>query len=66
MFIPIFAFHQITKKMIIRQKPGRKELPEAEKVKLVSLYLKKEEKEAIIKKWGSVSKAVRECILPLI
>ena len=49
-----------------RQKPGRKEIPEADKVKLVSLYLKKEEKEAIIKKWGSVSKAVRECILPLI
>ncbi len=65
MFYPIFAFHQTIKKML-RQKPGRKTIPEDQKVKLVSLYLKKVEKEAIVKKFGSISKAVKECILPLI
>jgi len=65
MFYPIFAIHQITKKMG-RQKPGRKPIPDDQKVKLVSLYLTKDQKEAIIKKWGSLSKAVRELILPVI
>ena len=45
------------------KKRGRKPLGD-EKVILVSVYLKKEEKQKIVEKYGSVTNAVREEILP--
>ena len=47
-----------------RLKPGRKKLPEEQKTKMVSAYLKETEKKAIVKKYGSLTKAVRELIIP--
>jgi hypothetical protein len=49
-----------------RLKPGRKKMPESEKSKMVSAYLKDSEKKAIVKKYGSLTKAVRELIIPQI
>ncbi len=46
------------------KKRGRKKLDENEKVILVSVYLKKAEKQAIIEKYKSVTNAVREEVLP--
>ena len=46
------------------KKKGRKPLKEGEKVMLVSVYLKKEDKEAIVAKYGSVTNSVREEVLP--
>lgn len=43
-----------------QKKRGRKKLEPNQKVVLVSVYLKQEEKDAIIKEYGSVTKAVRE------
>jgi len=47
-----------------KQKPGRKSIPDADKVKLVSAYLKDTEKKDIIKCYGSLTVAVRLLILP--
>jgi len=47
-----------------RQKPGRKSIPDADKVKMCSAYLKDNEKKAILKVHGSLTKAVRALILP--
>jgi len=45
------------------KKRGRKPLGD-KKLILVSVYLKKEEKQKIVEKYGSVTNAVREEILP--
>lgn len=45
-------------------KSGRKPIPEKLKVKMVSAYLNDSEKKAIIKKYESLTKAVRLLILP--
>lgn len=45
------------------KKRGRKPLGD-EKLILVSVYLKKEEKQKIVEKYGSVTNAVREEVLP--
>jgi hypothetical protein len=47
-----------------RQKPGRKSIPDADKVKMCSAYLKENEKKAIVKVHGSLTNAVRTIILP--
>jgi hypothetical protein len=52
------------KKIMEAKKKGRKPLKEGEKVMLVSVYLKKEDKEAIVAKYGSVTNSVREEVLP--
>lgn len=46
------------------KKRGRKPLKEEDRVIVVSVYLKKEEKDAIIEKYGSVTTAIKEEILP--
>ena len=46
------------------KKRGRKPLKEGDKVTLVSVYLKKEDKEAIVAKYGSVTIAIKEEVLP--
>jgi hypothetical protein len=46
------------------KKRGRKKLEPAQKVVMVSVYLKQGEKEAIIAKYGSVTNAVREEVVP--
>lgn len=46
------------------KKRGRKPLKEGDKVMLVSVYLKKEDKEAIVAKYGSVTNAIKEEVLP--
>tara|TARA_R110000868_G_C10394519_1_gene720696 strand:- start:36 stop:209 length:174 start_codon:yes stop_codon:yes gene_type:complete len=46
------------------KKKGRKPLKEGEKVMLVSVYLKKEDKEAIVAKYGSVTNSVKQEVLP--
>jgi len=46
------------------KKRGRKKLEPAQKVTMVSVYLKQEEKEAIVTKYGSVTNAVREEVVP--
>jgi len=54
-----------TKQLIMtRQKPGRKSIPDADKVKMCSAYLKENEKKAIVKVHGSLTNAVRTLILP--
>jgi len=45
------------------KKRGRKPLGD-EKLILISVYLKKEEKQKIVEKYGSVTNAVRKEILP--
>jgi hypothetical protein len=47
-----------------RLKPGRKPIEEKDKVKMCSAYLKQSEKQAINKKYESLTKAVRLLILP--
>lgn len=46
------------------KKKGRKPLKEGDKVMLVSVYLKKEDKEAVVAKYGSVTNAIKEEVLP--
>lgn len=46
------------------KKRGRKKLNEEEKVVLVSVYLKKADKKLIVEKYGSVTNAVKEEVLP--
>jgi predicted RNA-binding protein YlqC (UPF0109 family) len=46
------------------KKKGRKPLKEGDKVTLVSVYLKKEDKEAVVAKYGSVTNAIKEEVLP--
>lgn len=46
------------------KKRGRKPLDKEEKVILVSVYLKKADKEKIVEKYGSVTNAVKEEVLP--
>ena len=46
------------------KKRGRKPKTEDEKVILVSVYIKKSEKELIVEKYGSVTKAVKKEIFP--
>lgn len=46
------------------KKRGRKPLKEGDKVMLVSVYLKKEDKDAIVAKYGSVTNAIKEEVLP--
>ena len=52
------------KKNMEAKKKGRKPLKEGEKVMLVSVYLKKEDKEAIVAKYGSVTNSVKQEVLP--
>jgi hypothetical protein len=47
-----------------RLKPGRKPIEEKDKVKMCSAYLKQTDKEAINKKYQSLTKAVKLLILP--
>jgi len=47
-----------------KQKVGRKTIPESDRLKLVSAYLKDNEKKAILKVHGSLTNAVRTLILP--
>jgi hypothetical protein len=60
------TYSEIIKKIDMEspKKRGRKKLDENEKVILVSVYLKKAEKQAIIEKYKSVTNAVREEVLP--
>jgi hypothetical protein len=46
------------------KKRGRKKIGEEEKVILVSVYLKRADKKLIVEKYGSVTNAVKEEILP--
>lgn len=46
------------------RKRGRKKIGEEEKVILVSVYLKRADKKLIVEKYGSVTNAVKEEILP--
>ncbi len=48
---------------LVVKKRGRKPLEKGQKVIMVSVYLKQEEKEAIVAKYGSVTNAVREEVL---
>lgn len=45
-------------------KPGRKKIPDSERAKLVSAYLTDAHKAAIVKKFGSLTKAVKALIIP--
>lgn len=45
------------------KKRGRKPIPTSEKVKLCSVYLRDEDKKAIIKQYGSITKAIKSQIL---
>lgn len=51
---------------LVVKKRGRKPLEKGQKVILVSVYLKQEEKDAIVAKYGSVTNAVREEVVPKI
>jgi hypothetical protein len=48
------------------KKRGRKPKPNSEKVKMCSAYLLGKEHKAIIKKYGSLTKAIRLEIIPKI
>lgn len=50
--------------MAKKRKVGRPLMKDSEKLVLVSAYLNKNDKKGILKKYGSLSKAVRERILP--
>ena len=54
----------INNKIMETKKKGRKPLKEGDKVMLVSVYLKKEDKEAIVAKYGSVTNSVKQEVLP--
>ena len=45
------------------KKRGRKKLDENDKVMLVSVYLKKEDKQKIVEVYGSVTNAIKEEVL---
>ena len=45
-------------------KPGRKKIPLDQRVKLVSAYLRDDDKSAIVKKYGSLTKAVKLLVIP--
>lgn len=45
-------------------RPGRKKKKEADKVKIMQAYLTKTEQEAIRRKFGNLTKAARELVLP--
>jgi hypothetical protein len=47
-----------------QKKRGRKPIDQNEKVMLVSVYLKKEDKDAIVAKYKSVTNAIREEVIP--
>tara|TARA_R110000868_G_C10794069_1_gene756562 strand:+ start:835 stop:1014 length:180 start_codon:yes stop_codon:yes gene_type:complete len=47
-----------------KQKPGRKKIPDDQKVKMVSAYINDKEKKAILKKYGSLTAAIKEVVLP--
>ena len=47
-----------------RQKPGRKKMPEDQRTVMVAAYLTGLEKKAIIKKYGSLTAAIKEVVLP--
>jgi hypothetical protein len=47
-----------------KMKPGRKKIPVDQRVKLVSAYLRDDDKAAIVKKYGSLTKAVKLLIIP--
>lgn len=47
-----------------KQKPGRKKIPEDQKVKMVSAYINDKQKKAILKKFGSLTEAIRLIVLP--
>jgi hypothetical protein len=47
-----------------KKKRGRKPLSENDKVMLVSVYIKKEDKIKIVEKYGSVTMAIKEEIIP--
>jgi hypothetical protein len=47
-----------------KQTAGRKKLPDSEKVKMVSAYIKDKHKIEIVKKFGSLTNAVKELIIP--
>jgi hypothetical protein len=47
-----------------KQKAGRKKLPDNERVKMVSAYIIEKHKNDIIKKFGSLTYAVKELIIP--
>jgi hypothetical protein len=49
-----------------KKKCGRKPMAENEKVMLISVYLKKEDKLKIVEKYGSVTNALKEEVLPRI
>lgn len=51
---------------LVVKKRGRKPLEKGQKVILVSVYLKQSEKDAIVAKYGSVTNAVREEVIPKI
>jgi hypothetical protein len=46
-----------------KQKPGRKKIPDDQKVKMVSAYINDKDKKAILKKYGSLTAAIKEVIL---
>jgi hypothetical protein len=47
-----------------QKKRGRKPIDQNEKVMLVSVYLKKEDKDAIVAKYKSVTNAIKEEVIP--
>lgn len=47
-----------------KMKPGRKKIPADQHAKLVSAYLKDADKKAIVKKFGSLTKAVKALVIP--
>ena len=47
-----------------KMKPGRKKIPESDRAKLVSAYLRDTDKAAIVKKYGSLTKAVKLLVIP--
>ena len=50
--------------MAKKERRGRKPMKDSEKLKVCSIYLRDAEKEAIVKKYDSLSNAVRSEILP--
>jgi hypothetical protein len=47
-----------------KMKPGRKRIPDEQRAKLVSAYLTDADKKAIVKKFGSLTKAVKALVIP--
>jgi hypothetical protein len=54
------VLNDLKKQTMEAKKRGRKKLEPAQKVTMVSVYLRQCEKEAIVAKYGSVTNAVRE------